>query len=192
MVSTNDRYVDTANYMKHLGTLIAWLILAAFIVLFSSFIVAAVSAPKLVAAPSLAAVLGIAGVLASKYWESRSRIAEARRIVHLEMYENLLQRFMSMARGGGAASPKRQADLEKFMNDFSLKVLLNGSSDFISKWNAFKKSAGSDSHYGVESFGVLLVQMRNDLGYNDPTVTSGMLLSLIINDLDPTENKPID
>lgn len=135
-------------------------------------------------AASSTIIVSLATVLISKRLEQKALIKSQQRDKKMPMYEELIAFLFRMSRASkdGKNMPTEE-EITDFMFGFTQKLLIWGSDDVVVAFAKFRRSSQGQGNvlFAVEE---IWSAIRKDLGHNNKGISKGMLLSLIINDID--------
>lgn len=130
-------------------------------------------------------IVSLATVLISKHLEQKALIRNQQREKKIPIYEELLEFLFRVARaakddGKNMPSEKEIAD---FMFKFTQTLIIWGSDDVVLAFVKFRDPSRQPSNilFAVED---IWSAIRKDLGHSNKGISKGMLLRLIINDMD--------
>lgn len=129
--------------------------------------------------------VSLATVLISKRLEQNAAIKNQHREKKIPIYEELLTflfRVARAARDGGKNMPTEE-EIADFMFPFLQKLIIWGSDDVVLAFVKFRDPALQPNNilFAVED---IWSAIRKDLGHSNKGISKGMLLRLIINDID--------
>ena len=128
--------------------------------------------------------VSLASVLISKRLEQNALIKNQHREKKIPIYEELLGFLFRVARAAkdGKNMPTED-EIADFMFPFLQKLIIWGSDDVVLAFVKFRDPARQPSNilFAVED---IWSAIRKDLGHSNKGISKGMLLRLIINDID--------
>jgi hypothetical protein len=129
--------------------------------------------------------VSLATVLISKRLEQKALIKNQQREKKIPIYEELLEFLFKIARASkdGKNMPTEE-EITDFMFRFTQTLIIWGSDDVVLAFVKFRDpSQGKHSNilFAVED---IWSAIRKDLGHSNKGISKGMLLRLIINDID--------
>lgn len=134
-----------------------------------------------------AAVIGsVLTLVAGKLWEQRIKIRQELRAKKIPIYEQQVETLFDAMFAAKLGKPgQSQKKLEVAFVEFTEKLLIWGSSDVISSWQAFR--AHDWENQPKSEFGLLedfILTLRKDIGNENSKLKEGDLLRLFITDYD--------
>lgn len=128
--------------------------------------------------------VSLATVLISKRLEQNALIKNQQREKKIPIYEELLQFLFRVARASkdGKNMPTED-EITDFMFRFTQTLIIWGSDDVVLAFVKFRDPSRQPSNilFAVED---IWSAIRKDLGHSNKGISKGMLLRLIINDID--------
>lgn len=79
-------------------------------------------------------------------------------------------------------SDKFQDEVEKYLREFTHKLVAWGSKDFLTEYVAFKENIKSDHDAALLRFEKVLLEIRRDLGYKNKGLPPGILLKVFLDE----------
>lgn len=132
--------------------------------------------------------VSLASVLISKRLEQAAAIRNQQRDKKIPIYEELITFLFKMWRSiKDGTKPPSEAELIDFMFGFTQKLLIWGSDDVVRAFIKFRQSR--DPAHVMLIIEDIWFAIRKDLGHSNKGISKGMLLSLIINDIDEVMKK---
>jgi hypothetical protein len=130
-------------------------------------------------------LISVVSLILQRRWEQRRAIEEAqrehKRVVYVEFIDFLFR---------SATDPPGEAEIERFIKEFSPKLILWGGEAVLSEYGAFRATAIPETEEAAVNAEILfafervLYAVRRDLGHPDKDLRRGDLLRLYINDVD--------
>ena len=144
----------------------------------------------LVGTAGLVFVAVIANFLA-KIYEQRQRIQEEQRAKKVAVYEEFMEFWVKLLTSGsdeddededekGANDPETQAEIQRYLREFTHKLVAWGSEPFIREYVVFKDLLQSDVDRGLLHFEKVLLEIRRDIGYKNKKLNRGDLLKVFL------------
>lgn len=132
----------------------------------------------------IAGTVSVLTIIISKHLEHRATIKNELRAKKIPIYEELIAFLFKIWRTtiDGAAPPTEKEILD-FMITFNQKLLIWGSDDVVMAFAKFRKGSqnSADILFLIEN---IWFAIRKDLGHSNRGIQKGMLLGLIVNDID--------
>lgn len=138
------------------------------------------------------AVIGTSGLVfvavianfGTKYLDRQQQIQQEQRAKKAEVYQEFMAFwFRALTSGEGDKedhSAEFQEDVEKYVREFTHKLVAWGSKDFLTQYIAFKESIKSDYDAALLDFEKVLLEIRRDLGYKNKGLPRGILLKVFV------------
>jgi hypothetical protein len=128
--------------------------------------------------------VSLASVLISKRLEQKTLIKNQQRDKKIPIYEELITFLFKIWRNAmvGTQQPTEK-EMVDFMIGFTQKLLIWGSDEVVASFCKFRK-AGQDSSAIMFAIEDIWLAIRRDLGHDNKGISKGMLLGLIVSDID--------
>lgn len=185
--------------------LIAFVVIAAVGVAAVYFIFRTVADFLTTAAPQLgSALIGTAGLVfvavianfGTKIYEQHQQIQQEQRAKKVEVYEEFMAFWFRLLTSGESkeetdqsddeegeedeTSPETQAEIERYLRDFTHKLVAWGSEPLIREYVAFKETIKHDTDTALLHFEKVLLEIRRDIGYKNKKLNRGDLLKVFL------------
>lgn len=128
--------------------------------------------------------VSVVSVLISKRLEQKALIRNQQRDKKIPIYEELITFLFKIWRNAidGTAQPTEK-EMVDFMIGFTQKLLIWGSDEVVASFCKFRKS-GQDPKTIMFAIEDIWLAVRRDLGHDNKGISRGMLLGLIVTDID--------
>lgn len=194
--------------LKTLLSFIGWFVLLLFFILlvfvsgkiFMFLWIKLMSLQKEVAAAIIASsstvIVSVIAIITGKYLEKKQQIAFQIRNNKIPVYEDfingLFDKVFSQKINGKEMSKK---ELDKFLIDFTKKLIIWGADPVIGKWASYRKenisrlNRSNENDEKIENSQILfdmerlLYVIRKDIGHKNINLEKGDLLRLFVNDI---------
>lgn len=140
-------------------------------------------------AASSTVFVSLASVLISKRLEQIAAIKNQQRDKKIPIYEELIKFLFRIWRSiKDGSKPPTEKEMIDFMFDFTQKLLIWGSDEVVSAFIRFRQSSQNPAAVMLAIEDIWFA-IRKDLGHSNKGITRGMLLGLIINDINEVLKK---
>lgn len=143
-----------------------------------------------IVAASATVLISVLSLIISKHWERIKEIQQEHRGKKIPIYEEFIQfwfKVLFSQKTGAQQIPEKE--ITKFLIDFTQKLILWGSDEFLKGFSNFKRrhaNVRTDSPQIdiMFEFEKLLYSIRKDTGHKNRNLKKGDILALFINDID--------
>lgn len=145
---------------------------------------------KTIVGASVATIGAALTIVLGKAWELKTKIRQDIRDKKIPIYENQLETFFKVFFSEKIGEEKlAEQDLIKAFAKFSEKIMIWGSSEVISAWEAFRTGSSEPQNLerSILAFEAFILALRKDIGNSNKHLSKGDILKIFINDLDFNE-----
>jgi hypothetical protein len=139
-------------------------------------------------AAAATALVSVLSIVVGRIVEGRAKIAEQNREKKIPVYEDLIHFMMRIVVGSKTGTEPDEAEIIRFMTEFTQRLMVWGSDEVLACWVQFRKHSVSEG--GKDPFRLMMLyedtvkQIRRDLGHKNAGIARGDILSLFINDIE--------
>jgi len=164
------------------------------------FVVRAVAAYLTQASPQLSsALVGTAGLVfvavianfLAKIYEQRQQLQEEQRAKKVEVYSEFMAFWIKLLTSGSeedeedSEDPETQAEIQRYLQDFTYKLVAWGSEPLIREYGVFKELIQrGETATAILYFENVLREIRRDIGYKNKNLNKGDLLKVFVSSPD--------
>ncbi len=136
----------------------------------------------------------------TKIYEQRQEIQQEQRAKKVEVYEEFMAFRFKLLIGGESqeddneepqdesdeepneddAAPDTQDEIERYLREFTHKLVAWGSEPVTREYVAFKESIKYDTDVALSHFEKVLLEIRRDIGYKNKKLNRGDLLKVFL------------
>jgi len=161
-----------------------WTVYAVFAYVIPAFAGIDAKLSAALAATAGTIIVSVALVVVARSIETRAATQQTTREKKIAVYEQLLQFMLRTFTGTKTGEPIPQADVIRFMTNFAQRIMVWGSNDVLEAWSAFRTTLADGSPDDlILAYEELVRTIRRDLGYQNPNLGPGELLSLFVDEV---------